>query len=264
MADAAQRPERETTDVWVFNEHPGYRRAIERAGSVAAPPLAGFSSPMPLLLLPTLGDETTTIRAGTNASVVKESKAFSGSPELAAILLLVAGLALVFSVQAAITTRYYAHSPATLEEWYPEFFPESSDGTQPPPGQRPSGWVSRAGWSPRYAAGKWYGGWPRQFLYEDLAIGNKWAAWTRRLYHLGIVSLLGGLTVLVIPPTGGRTTGHTLLIILASIGAIAELAWISWNALQGHVGSADSAESCGARPRAQNAAFRYSRRLVGA
>ncbi|MEA2467349.1 MAG: hypothetical protein QOJ57_1475 [Thermoleophilaceae bacterium] len=225
MGEKPPRPESEATDVWPLDAHLGYRRSIESAGTVAAPLLAGFSFTLLVLLLPTLGDERTTVRAGAAASVVKESQAFTAVPELAAILLLLAGLALVFSVQAAITTRYYAHSPAELEEWYPEYFP----GEEPPEADRPAGWMTDDGWSAKRVGGKWYAGWPRQFLYEELKTGNKWAAWTRGLYHLGIVALLSGLTALVIPPAGGGSPGRTLLVVLAAVGVVVELSWIAWN-----------------------------------
>jgi hypothetical protein len=44
MAEESESvPEDAARKVWVFDEHPGYRRAIESAGTVAAPLLAGFS-----------------------------------------------------------------------------------------------------------------------------------------------------------------------------------------------------------------------------
>jgi hypothetical protein len=62
----------------VFEEHPGYRRAMEVAGTVAAPLLAGFSFALLALLVPAMSEKSTTLTVGENTRVVSTSEAFSG------------------------------------------------------------------------------------------------------------------------------------------------------------------------------------------
>ena len=206
--------------VWVGKGNLGYRRSIESAGTVAAPLLAGFSFTLLVLLLPTLGQKNTTVEASGNVRVITESQAFSAIPEVAAILLLLAGLLLVGSVQAAISMRFHAHTPGDYEEWYPQFFREDDAGEKPP------GW-SCEGADPMAVGTKWYGGWPRKRLFDQVVLANRWAAWARGLYHAGIMALLLGLMFLVIPPETDGNIGRWVLFAVAAAGAVAEATWIS-------------------------------------
>jgi hypothetical protein len=220
-------PEGADNQVWVFEEHPGYRRAMESAGTVAAPLLAGFSFTLLVLLVPTLGEETTTVHVGSTYRDVATSELFSALPEVAALLLLLAGLLLIASVQAAITARYFGHAPSDLEEWYPEFFPDASSGADPPAHAAAlEGW-NVEGWPALRTDTKWYAGWLRRYFYEEVTRANRWAGATRLLYHAGILALLLGLTALVTPPAGGGEFWRWMLFGLALAGALAEGAWIA-------------------------------------
>jgi len=195
---------------------------MQAAGTVAAPLLAGFSFTLFVLLLPSLGDRQTTVHTGGQVRVVTESEPFSATPELAAIFVLLAGLLLIASVQAALTVGYHAHRPADFEEWYPQFFREGVAGEKAP--------EDLAGWSweevkPMAVGDKWYGAWPRKHLFEEVVIANRWAAITRWCYHAGILSLLVGLTFLVVPADSDELWRWVLLGITAA-GAVAEATWI--------------------------------------
>jgi hypothetical protein len=219
-------PSAASTQVWVFEEHPGYRRAMESAGTVAAPLLAGFSFALLFLLMPTLEADGGEVAKGVDAS---GSKAFSAVPELAAILLLGAGLLFIASVQAAISSRYHGHAPSDLEEVYPdeivEVDPANPDAPPHSAAARP-GWEVE-GWPALRTDRKWYPGWLRKYFYEELVMARRWAAATRHLYHLGILALLLGLVAAVIPPAEAGGFGRWTLVAVAVIGAVCELGWIA-------------------------------------
>jgi hypothetical protein len=208
--------------VWQLPDHPGYRRSMESAGTVAAPLLAGFSFTLLVLLLPTLGDKTTTVRVGAQARVATGSQDFSRAPELAAILLLLAGLLLVAAVQAAVTMRYHSHTPGELAELYPEYFPLGDD---PDVEGLPGWWTEHA--APARVGNRWYGGWAREYLYDELVRADRWAGWARRAYHAGIVALLAGLAMLVLPPDGVGDPARWVLFGIAIAGVVGEAIWIA-------------------------------------
>jgi hypothetical protein len=209
--------------VWVGKGHLGYRRSIQTAGTVAAPLLAGFSFTLLVLLLPTLADKQTTVGSGADVRVVTESQAFSATPELAAILLLTAGLLLIGSVQAAVSIGYHALTPADYEEWYPQYFRDLGSGEEPP--KDLDGW-SWKGADPVAVGNRWYAGWPRKHLFEQILIANRWAARARWLYHAGILALLIGLIFLVVPPDDADGLARWALFGVAVAGALAEVTWI--------------------------------------
>lgn len=213
-------------EVWPFKGDLGFRRSIESAGTVAAPLLAGFSFTLLVLLLPTLGQNQTTIQAGADVRVVNESQDFSALSEPAAVSLLFAGLMFIFSVQAAIAMRFHAHTPAELQEWFPEYFREGVEGVQTPPDVPGlAGWHEES--APAISAGKrWYGGWPREHLFNELLMANRWGRRARQLYHYGIAALLLGLAFLVTPPGGEGSLGRWALLAVAVTGVLVELAWI--------------------------------------
>src|SRR5690242_4217027 len=106
-------PRQAASEIWVLDEHPGYRRAIENAETAAAPLPPAFSVTLLVLVVPTLSGSKTPVVVGGRVRVVEVSDPLSAVRELAAILLLLAGLLLVASVQAAINTRYYGHTPTS-------------------------------------------------------------------------------------------------------------------------------------------------------
>jgi hypothetical protein len=225
-ADLTEHESEQTAqpEVWQFDDHPGFRGAIESAGTAAAPLLAGFAFTLFVLVVPTLGEDKTLLTTGKGTRLVTESNAFSAAPELAAGLLLFAGLLLIFSLQAAIYLQYHNLRPSDLAEWYPEYFPESV--ANPPEGTQQLGEWSTADWPAMRVENQWYGGWPRRFLRDEVQRADKHAKWMRWLYHLGILSLLGGLTALVWPPAGAGGSGRWALVVVGAIGVIAEVVWI--------------------------------------
>jgi hypothetical protein len=223
----ADRPQFEARshEVWPFRGALGFRRSIESAGTVAAPLLAGFSFTLLVLVLPTLGEGETSVRIDQDVALVSDSESFSALPEFAAILFLAAGLLLVGSVQAAIAMRYHGHAPSDFEEWYPEYFREAEHARDAPDPTGLAGWEGEEA-NPVQVDRRWYGGWPREYLYYELLTANWWARWSRRLYHGGILALLLGLTFLVVPAEGQWGLGRSALLVVAAVGVIAEAAWI--------------------------------------
>jgi hypothetical protein len=158
--------------------------------------------------------------------VVEVSDPLSAVPELAAILLLLAGLLRVTSVRAAINLRYYGHTPASLAETYPQSLPEATaDGDPPAEAVKRSNWMVD-GWPALKAGNRWYAGWVRKYFYEQTIEANKWAGRARNAYHAGILALLGGLTALVAPPADEGSEWRWTLFAVAALGTLGELAWI--------------------------------------
>jgi len=211
--------------VWQFDNHPGFRRAIEQAGAIAAPLLAGFSFTLFALVVPSLDGQSTAIELSHHRTIITESQPFSAAPELAAGLFLLAGLLLVFSVQAAIRLRYHNHSPSELAEWYPEYFPEAAGKVVPEAAQALPGWDSLQ-WQAVQVGSRWYGGFPRRYLAEEVPRANRAAVWMRWLYQLGILTLLVGLTVFVWPAPGQSHPGRWALAAVGAFGALIEFGWV--------------------------------------
>jgi hypothetical protein len=211
--------------VWQFDSHPGFRRAIEQAGAIAAPLLAGFSFTLFALVVPSLGGQSTAIELAHHRTILTESQPFSAVPELAAGLFLLAGLLLVFSVQAAILLRYHNHSPSELAEWYPEYFPEAAGAVAPKAAQALPEWDSLE-WQAVQVGSRWYGGFPRRYLAEEVPRANRAAVWMRWLYQLGILALLVGLTAFVWPPPGQCDPGRWALAAVGTFGALIEFCWV--------------------------------------
>lgn len=217
--------------VWQVDAELGFRPSVDGAGTVAAPLLAGFSFTLLVLLLPTLEDTSMKVKIGSSEGVIRESKAFSGAPELAAIFLLVAGLLLVACVQAVLTMRYHDVRPSTLQEWFPHLLPVSSEvGKEPDRARSIRGWEWKDA-TPIAVGTSWYAGYARWRLWSGITSANRWARAARHLYHGGIMSLLLGLLFLVVP-TGDPTPARWVLLGLATLGVAAELGWIGWNAFK--------------------------------
>jgi hypothetical protein len=214
------------TEVWHFEDHPGFRRAIDQAGAIAAPLLAGFSFTLFALVVSSLGSHATSIELSGHRTLISQGDGFSAVPELAAGLFFLAGLLLIFSVQAAILLRYHNHSPSELAEWYPEYFPEA-DGEEAPASARAlAGW-EEPGWPAARVGSRWYGGFPRRYLAEEIRRADRAASWMRRLYHAGILALLVGLTALVWPASGEGDPARSALVVLGALGVLVEFVWVA-------------------------------------
>lgn len=209
--------------VWPLEGGFGYRRAIAGAGTVAAPLLAGFSFTLFVLLLPTLSPGRTVASSKGGLRLVSESHGFSAAPEVAAGLVLIAGLLFIFSVQAAVFLHQHSREPADLLQWFPEYFP-SGDLSAAELAQLTK-W-NQGVWQAQSVGQQWFAGKPRKHLYEQARIANKWAGRMRALYQGGILLLLVGLTVLVWPPPADASMGRWLLVCIGAIGVVVELGWI--------------------------------------
>ncbi len=210
--------------IWSFEGDIGYRRAIEGAGSVAAPLLAGFSFTLFVLLLPSLSPDKTVVTV-RGARLVTESEGFSAAPEVAAGLVLLAGLLFVFSVQAAMFLRMRNHRPADLMELYPHYFPQGDSELKV--AEKLPGW-NDGKWLARNVGDRWFAGWTRKYLYTETRSANRWADWMRRLYQSGILALLVGLTVLVWPPEGAGDTGRWAMVGIGIVGTLGEVTWMTY------------------------------------
>lgn len=207
--------------------------------------LAGFSFTLLVLLLPSIDNETRT--ATPDGFEVAMAGPFSGAPQIAAVLFLAAGVFLVGSVQAAIHLRMHAVSPSELEEWLPHNFRESREPSSPDnmrqededeyqadglPIAVPSFWKTDDGWTHRRVGDHWFGAQARQWLHEELAQADRWAWWTRLLYHCGIVALLAGLTALVSPPHDQWSAWRYVIVAVAGLATAVELCWIAVLSIQ--------------------------------
>lgn len=203
---------------------PGYRRSIDSAGAVSAPLLAGFSFTLLALSLPSLDSRTTTTNATTHAvSEVSRLDPFSGVPEVASILLLVAGVLMIGAVQAAVMMRRYSVTPSEMAEWYPQYFHEGDAAPAIPP---PGFWTDEDNWRYRRIGPHWYGARMRRQLHLMLLRARRWANFARHLYNAGVVVLLAGITAMVWPPRDAWTTGRTTLVVFAGFAVLLELVWI--------------------------------------
>jgi hypothetical protein len=204
--------DRDDPRVWSRPARVGYGQAVEGAGLTAAPLLAGFS--FTLLTLVISADD-----GGSGLSAV---------PELAALLFLVAGLLLVFCVQFAFRTRGFTAGPGALADWMPEeTAPASDPGAEE--GLASGSWES---WTlrPRLVGDRWVSGRLRRLQREQRAQEARWSALTRWSYNCGIITLLGGLTALLVPPDADERLRVAGAVIAGAV-TIAELTWVISDAL---------------------------------
>ena len=211
-------------EVWCFDESAGFSGSIESAGTIAAPLLAGFAFTLLVLVLPSIGDTQTATQLAEQTGAVAGTHPFSRFPELAVGLLLLAGLLMIMSVQAAIHARRHVHGPGDIEELYPQYF-RDAPGFDPAKEPAWTQWTTPE-WPAVELDGRWYGGWARRFFYEERKAAVWWYVRTRWLYHLGILSLLAGITILLVPPSSSADGWRWLIVAIAAAGALAEAAWM--------------------------------------
>jgi hypothetical protein len=156
----------------------GYSAALENVGTSAAPLLAGFAFALIGL-------------------TIDHAEALA-RPNLALLLLVIASLALVFSVQAAFTARSYYVPPG---DYVALAQIAAEDGIL---GDQLKGWCT--GWLDAHA---------------------RWLQWTRFSYNFGIVVLFAGVGVTLVPHNGiaGSSPARLAAVGLALFGAIAEALW---------------------------------------
>jgi hypothetical protein len=168
----------------------GYGEAVQSAGTVVAPLLAGFTIALIGLIVDT-----------SNKGV--------GHRDLALLVLMAAAAALVLAIQCSYSARQYLTTPGELEAWYPEL--ARAEPREPGPSlSRPTTywWMARE---------------------EQAAHANLHRRWSQRFrlaYHSGIVLVLAGLAITLIPP-GYISPIRYCAIGLAALAAIAETSWIT-------------------------------------
>jgi hypothetical protein len=138
------------------------------------------------------------------ALMLQASSSVARWPDIALLCLVGAGLAMIYAVQAIIWTRRYAITPDDLLKWLPE---DWVDG-------RPTPWLKNLQRSHSHRA-------------------RVWAGRSRAGYHLGILLLLAGVAVSLVPP-GHITPARWLVIGTGCGGVLAEASWIFVATLGGH------------------------------
>lgn len=165
---------------WQITWPYGYPQAVDSAGSVAAPLLAGFS----VTLLGIAIASSTGMRWANEAmAVLATATAF-----------------LIFAVQAAFNAKRWMVTPADLLAWWPN------------PDVEP-GMAQLCDWQAQHK---------KQH--------DKWAAWFRWSYNIGLMLLLLGVAVCLVPPQVGTNSPRWVACGIAGGTALAEAAWVflSW------------------------------------
>lgn len=222
-ADASAPAPVDPTWLWAFGgTEPGYRPMIEVAGTTAAPLLAGFSFTLFVLVLPTIDAHRSAARVASSVFFTG-SDPFSRYPTQAALLLLLAGLLLIASVQAALAVKRHGLTPSQLAEWFPEHV-----RSEPPASaeERERLKWDLPGLPAMHVSERWYAGLVRRYQRQETTKALWWARVTRYAYHLGILALLAGLAVLVVPPAGTDGGWRWALFGVATAGVIGEALWI--------------------------------------
>ncbi len=174
------KPEAFPQPTWDIPDPPGYPAALESAGSIATPLLAGFGFTFAGLVITNTGDFRYV--------------------DCAAFLLVTATVFLIYAVQFGFFARQYSVAPAELEAWWPDLDVEERREQV------------------------------RNEQWEARGLYRKWSFRFRMTYHLGIVFLLAGLAVALIPKTGANVIdlgGFRLAAVVVAVTAAAtELVWI--------------------------------------
>jgi hypothetical protein len=156
----------------------GSPAALENVGTSAAPLLAGFAFALVGLIL--------------------DKGHLVWQPDLVLLLLVSAGILLVYSVQFAFNARRYHVPPGD----YLAFLEIAAKEPFPQPCVR-----------------RWQG----QMLEEH----ERWAARARGTYNIGILLLLSGVTLLLVPHAGpcNMPAGRVFAVVVALIGTTLEAGW---------------------------------------
>jgi len=136
------------------------------------------------------------------ALILQSARPFARWPDLALLGFIAAGLALIYTVQAIVWTRRYTITPDDLARWYPADFAN----------ERPTEWLRN-----------------RQDSHARQA--RTWAGRSRAGYHAGILLLLAGVAIAVIPP-GHIQAERWAVISVALAGVAGEAGWIAYAAFR--------------------------------
>jgi hypothetical protein len=181
----------------------------DRAGDGAAAADPVWAPPAPIgypasvqalggLAAPLLAAACFTMTALLLPSLTGADQRFARWPDVSLALFVASGLAHVAAVQAALWARRYDTGPDELIAWYPD---RMRDG-------RPDEWL-------------------RAVQRSHLLLSERWATKARAAYHVGIVLLLAGMTVVMVPPAP-MTWSRWLLVGTSGVGLVGEALWIVW------------------------------------
>jgi hypothetical protein len=165
----------EADTAWDVPDDFGAAAAIQSVGTVAAPLLAGFS--FTLLTL-----------------VVQNPNDFA-EPGVTLLLLVAAGLAMIFAVQFGAWARLHEARPSDYREWWPD-------------ADKDAGLVREHS--------------------DALREHAQWASWTRLSYNLGVLLLLAAVVFLLLPrgETVDLTTARGWAVAVALAGLAIEGWWM--------------------------------------
>lgn len=169
----------------------GQHAALEQSGSVATPLLAGFGLTMATLVL-------------TSPGTFRWSNAVL-------LLLTVAVVSLIMSMQSAQSSRAYLVRPDEIAAWWPHMTT-----------------LQR-----------------KDRIVEAISHDRKrhrWSSIQRWTYRAGVLALLGGFALALVPPEPGKGDDpiswvRWAAVIAALLGLLAELVWTSRNALTDYKGT---------------------------
>jgi hypothetical protein len=133
------------------------------------------------------------------ALVLQSQTTFGRWQNVSLLLFVAAGLAQIFAVQSFSWARRYMVAPDELKQWFPDDFTHH--------GERPTEWLQLL-----------------QRFYGEHA--RRWAERTRAWINAGIMLLLAGIAVGVVPP-GPISPVRWPVITVAWIGVAVEASWVA-------------------------------------
>jgi nitrate reductase gamma subunit len=202
----------------------GYAEAVQSAGTIVAPLLAGFTIAMIGLVVDT-----------SNKGVRHR--------DLALLVLTAAASALLAAIQCAYSARQYLATPDQFQSWYPDL--ETAEPYEEDAGKGLSRPVQT-----------WWAARSEQAAHT--ALHARWAKRFRVLYHVGVVLVLCGLAVTLIPP-GHVSATRCVAVGLASLAALAEALWVAATGLVLLVDTDEDPEALGEKqPWRRRALWRVS------
>lgn len=167
---------------WRFPQRFGYGEAVQAAGTVVAPLLAGFTIALIGLV----------VDASNNGVRYRD---------FALLVLMGAAASLVVAIQCAYSARQFMVTPDQIAVWWP--------------GLDVAG--ARADDSQLQGL--------RQQQHAHRALHRRWAGRFRNAYHLGVVLVLVGLAIVLIPPDS-ISPARGLAIAVAVLAAVGEATWV--------------------------------------
>jgi hypothetical protein len=131
------------------------------------------------------------------ALLLQASQPFTRWPGIALLCFVTAGIMQVYAVECVVWSRRYTVTPDELRQWHPDHF----DADEPGPDQ-----------------------WLLNMQREQFTRARLWAKRTRWSLNAGILALLAGITLSVVPP-GPIGAQRWTVITVAALGTLGEAQW---------------------------------------